>query len=110
MRAKRLFAVICCHFYQVDMRFHDKNFTNPEIFMKWFIFVYIQFLQYETEKVGLFIVLEWATPNSKTPQVLLLKFKTQWSSSLNVWIFEKLELDKTWKAWNILGKTWETRL
>ena len=36
------------------MRFHDKNSTNPEIFMKWFISVYIQFLQYETEKNGVF--------------------------------------------------------
>ena len=56
------------------MRFHDKNFTNPEIFMKWFIYVYIQLLQYETEKNGVFTRFTTQIPNSMKFEFECLNF------------------------------------
>ena len=49
---------------------------------------------------------ERATQNSKTRQVLALKFQI-WSNLSSIfYVLGKLELDKTLNTWNIAAKTW----
>ena len=97
----RLFVVT---FYKVDMRFHDKNSTNPEIFMKWFISVYIQFLHYETEKSGVFSSA-WTSffklENS-------ISFTTQIPNSMK-FEFECLYFWETQTRWNLKCSKYSTQ-